>query len=210
MAKSYSAIPGCYQLPQSTNSYYQTYQQQQQQQSQQQSSNAFNSPMAKSYSNFSQPVTPLFDASSILRCYSSAAIMQPNSPMSQSMTPLTSLPPLTPMPPMTPQSMTPPPMTPYDPSMCMYYQTPTPTSMSYMPQPQSQPQQQHQQYASFTPCQPTPMPMPLPILPLGAQAPPPSVQKYEFADFQPDLCCIGRHLKRLRDRYRSQFVVRIN
>lgn len=124
--------------------------------------------MAKSYSNFSNPNTPLFDASSILRCYSSAAIMQQANGM----------PPMTPLPTIPLESMSP--------------QMGLPDSSIHMPMYMS---------PAISYCQPT-----MPVCPQSFQQsqPLPTVQKYEFADFQPDLCCIGRHLKRLRDRYKQQ------
>lgn len=145
----------------------------------------FSSPMAKSYSNFSQPFAPVFDASSILRCYSSAAIMQnpngmpsmpPVSGMGQmsSMGPFSSIQPFSaPLPIIPLQSM----------QATMNFPESSMQMPMYMPQQMSS-------------CGPS-----MPMYPSNNLA---SVQKYEFADFQPDLCCIGRHLKRLRDRYRQQ------
>jgi hypothetical protein len=94
--------------------------------------------MAKSFSaiptNIPTPHTPLFDASNILRCYSTAALSQPFMP-------------------------------------------------EFLPQP-----------PFMQPCMPICMP----------QEQPTCVRQYDFADFQPDLCCIGRQLRKLRNKYRQQ------
>lgn len=196
MGRSNSAIPNY--LPQSFAQTYEGYQENFS------DSNPFSSQIAKSYSNFANQTSPLFDASSILRCYSTAAIMQqpndmpsttpmhqmgqmgstgPMAPMMQ-MSPVTQIPPMTPMPlPIIPLESTSAPVSMSDPSMQMFMQ---PAIMAYQSQiPFCSP-------PCFPPQQNT------------------TVQKYEFADFQPDLCCIGRHLKRLRDRYRQQCTVPIS
>lgn len=162
--------------------------------------NPFSSQIAKSYSNFPNQTSPLFDASSILRCYSTAAIMHQPSDMPSAtsmqqmgpmapMAPMMQMPPLTQISPMTPMPLPIIPLEPIsapgsmpDPSMQMFMQP----AMTYQPQ------------------------MPFCSPPCFPPQQNNTVQKYEFADFQPDLCCIGRHLKRLRDRYRQQCAVPIS